>query len=391
MIGHIATSRSIMDLPFYTDDKAFKLFYHCLLKANFKSKNWQGTMINRGQFVTSYSNLSEELSWSVQNVRTCVSKLEKLNALTRYSTAHYTIITVCAYEAYASCNVETVIPANSMLTEHQQSTNTGLTTTKERNKGIKINKNIAQRNDSNDGYYNKRMAFDAIENIYSTAPAQIENINQEFKKYNDFLLTEEFIKEHLSSFYVMDFNKYKYYNDQSVADALQKHLKARYDYSDKKASKSLKNQTDYKAYLVDFFDNHHIHHKNKKDGSKYYIGALQRTSTDLRYPEGELQYRLDVFKLIRSHLIKLHNQRFKKYKNLTIFTMIDVLLDKVVTVYPVDKKRLLNDYKTITYDEIEQDKRWIVLQSFLENQTEYKVKNTHIRRLLQDEKDKNQL
>ena len=386
MIGHIATSRSIMDLPFYTDDKAFKLFYHCLLKANFKPKNWHGIIIKRGQFVSSYGNLADELQWSVQSVRTYVSKLEKLKALTKDSTTQYTVITVCAYEAYASCNVETDIPANIVLTKEQQRSNKGLTTTKERNKEINKKKNIADRNDSNGNHYDKRQAFQAIVNFYGDGSDKLDNINKEFQHYNGFLLTTEFIQEHLSAFFVM-FDKYKYYNDQAVVDALQKHLLSRYTHSDKKASQSLLNQVDYKAYLADFFDNHH---KDTKSGSDYYLGALNRDVNKWRWPNVHLQYRLDIFELIRPHLVKLHKEKFSKYKNLTIFTLLDVLLDKVVTIYPVDKN-LVEYYETITYEDFAEDNRWGEFLVFLKNQSEYNVNKKHIRRLLQDEKDKRDL
>jgi hypothetical protein len=67
-----------------------------------------------------------------------------------------------------------------------------------------------------------------------------------------------------------------------------------------------------------------------------------------------------------------------------------VLLDKVVTVYPVDK-RLVEYYETVTYEEFKQDNRWMIFSSFLKNQSEYNVNKKHIRRLLQDEKDKRDL
>lgn len=325
-----------------------------------------------------------------QEYRTAVDNLTKWGYITTKTTNAGTIARLCNSKVYDINSKAFNQENNHQATIQQPSSNHPTTTIKnerikERNKNK--NKNIADRNESNFGNYDKRQIFDAIVNIYGEGTDQVDNINKEFQHYNGFLLTTEFVKEHLASFYVMDFNKYKYYDDQSTADALQKHLLSRYTHSDKKASQSLLNQVDYKAYLADFFDNHH---KDTKSGSEYYLGALNRDKNKHRFPNGQLQYRLDIFKLIRPHLIKLHKEKFSKYKNLTIFTLLDVLLDKVVTVYPVDK-RLVEYYETVTYEDFKQDNRWMIFSSFLKNQSEYNVNKKHIRRLLQDEKDKRDL
>jgi len=323
-----------------------------------------------------------------QEYRTAVDNLTKWGYITTKTTNAGTIARLCNSKVYDINSKAFNQENNQQTTIEQPSSNHQTTTIKnERIKERKKTKNIADRNDSNGNHYDKRQAFQAIEKFYGDGSDKLDNINKEFQHYNGFLLTTEFIQEHLSAFFVM-FDKYKYYNDQAVVDALQKHLLSRYTHSDKKASQSLLNQVDYKAYLTDFYDNHH---KDTKSGADYYLAALNRDVNKHRYPNGHLQYRLDVFELIRPHLIKLHKKKFSKYKNLTIFTLLDVLLDKHITPYPVDKNMLLNDYETITYEELEKDNRWIILQSFLKNQSEYNVNKKHIRRLLQDEKDKKDL
>ena len=322
-----------------------------------------------------------------QEYRTAVDNLTKWGYITTKTTNAGTIARLCNSKVYDINSKAFNQENNQQTTIEQPSSNHQTTTIKnERKKERNKKKNIADRNDSNGNHYDKRQAFQAIVNFYGDGSDKLDNINKEFQHYNGFLLTTEFIQEHLSAFFVM-FDKYKYYNDQAVVDALQKHLLSRYTHSDKKASQSLLNQVDYKAYLADFFDNHH---KDTKSGSDYYLGALKRDVNKWRWPNGHLQYRLDVFELIRPHLVKLHKEKFSKYKNLTIFTLLDVLLDKVVTIYPVDKN-LVEYYETITYEDFAADNRWGEFLVFLKNQSEYNVNKKHIRRLLQDEKDKRDL
>tara|TARA_R110001592_G_scaffold357067_1_gene659748 strand:- start:2251 stop:3432 length:1182 start_codon:yes stop_codon:yes gene_type:complete len=392
MIGHISTSRTITDLPFYQDDKCFKIFYHFLLKANFQEKNWNGKLIKRGQFVTSNNTLGMELGWSIQTVRTYVSKLEKYKEITKLSTTNYTLITVCNYEHYASCNNKTKASTNIMLTEHQQSTNKQVTTTKERKKEINKTQKLADRKGHDNNHYDKRQVQAAIENSYSTKPDQYNNINQEFNSYNDFLLSVEFIKDHLASFYHIDFKKYKYYDDRSVADALQKHLKNKSLYTKDKAIKSLKNQTDYESYLKDYFTNDHKDASVKRCKRHFKHLNENQPYKGADFEGGLLGYRLKVFDIVRPLLIEIHKTRYRKYKNLQIFTMFDVMIAKDLGFSNAPKLRKLDYYKSLDFDTLNNERCWNDLGNFLSNLEKtqsYKLNNTHIRRLIDDELEKN--
>ena len=91
-----------MDWGWYTDIKTAHLFIHCLLKANFKDKEWLDLTVERGSFVTSIAHLSDETGLSAREVRTALDKLEKTKCLTKCSTSRYTIITVLNYDEYQS-------------------------------------------------------------------------------------------------------------------------------------------------------------------------------------------------------------------------------------------------------------------------------------------------
>ena len=90
----------MVDWEWYTDGPCFKLFIHCLLKANYEEKHWRGIVIPRGSFVTSYSKLSQECGLSVKQVRTALDKLISTHELAKQSASQYTVISVVNYGLY---------------------------------------------------------------------------------------------------------------------------------------------------------------------------------------------------------------------------------------------------------------------------------------------------
>ena len=64
MGGFIKIHRQITEWEWYTDIPVRILFEHCLFKANYETKKWQGIVIERGSFITSYDNLSLETGLS---------------------------------------------------------------------------------------------------------------------------------------------------------------------------------------------------------------------------------------------------------------------------------------------------------------------------------------
>lgn len=127
MEGWIKLHREILEWEWYDEPNVFRLYLHCLLKANHASKEWRGTVIERGSFITSLQNLSIETKLSVQQVRTCLKKLTK--ELTVKSTTQYTVIQVVKYNEYQDDNKQT----NKRITNEQQTDNNQITTTKNDN------------------------------------------------------------------------------------------------------------------------------------------------------------------------------------------------------------------------------------------------------------------
>ena len=127
MEGWIKLHRKFLDWEWYSDSGMVHLFMHLLFKANHETKRWQGIVINRGQFVTSYDKLSAELPLSVQQIRTRLSKLKSTGEITIKNNNKYSIITVTCYSDYQAINK----PDNKPVTSEQQTDNKQITTTKE--------------------------------------------------------------------------------------------------------------------------------------------------------------------------------------------------------------------------------------------------------------------
>ncbi len=180
--GFILLDRKMINWGWYKDANTFRLFIHCLFKANWKDGEFQGIKIPRGSFVTSLSKLSEELSsnkqiCTVQNIRTSLNHLISTNEITNKSFTKFRIITINNYEKYQSLNNY----LNKQLTNNQQTTNKQLTTI-ENNKTIKHKNNI----------YNNNI-YDFVEQNFgrTLSPVEYEEVNM----WNDTELTRYAIKQ----------------------------------------------------------------------------------------------------------------------------------------------------------------------------------------------------
>ena len=131
--GFIKLYRSIMDWGWYCDSNTSRLFLHCLLKANYTEKEWQGITIPRGSFITSYEKLAEELSLTTSKIRTSISNLIKTNNITHKTTNRYSIITVNNYSSYQNNDTR----FDNQIATKSQTNNNQIATTYKRNKGIK--------------------------------------------------------------------------------------------------------------------------------------------------------------------------------------------------------------------------------------------------------------
>ena len=142
LTGYIKLYRKLTKWGWYQDNVVKSLFLHCLLMASFKDFKWMGKNLVAGQFITSYKSLSEELGFSIQQIRTAIKKLESTGEITSTSTNKYTIVTVLNWELYQIDEVE----STQSSTNEQQTNNKQATNEQQHRKNVKNNKNVKKYN-----------------------------------------------------------------------------------------------------------------------------------------------------------------------------------------------------------------------------------------------------
>ncbi|GAA4235704.1 hypothetical protein GCM10022291_18320 [Postechiella marina] len=140
MVGFIMLHRDLLDWEWYQSSETFRVFVHLILRANYSDKKWQGTDVKRGQFITSNNHLANELSLSIQQVRTALKRLESGGYITRKTTNKFTLITIVNYNNRQSTKTPTNSQKTPLKTNKQHSANIQSTTTKKSNKENKVNK-----------------------------------------------------------------------------------------------------------------------------------------------------------------------------------------------------------------------------------------------------------
>ena len=169
--GYVKLFRKLDEWEWYKDHCTKELFIHCLIKANHIEKHWRGIVIPRGSFISSVSKLSEELDFSVQQIRTAIKHLNSTNELTSSSTAKYTLFTVLNYDKYQQDNKVT----NKQLTNNQQTANKQLTTTNN-NKHYKALKRMKEEREGT------LSPFGKFENVM-LAENELQDLKNQYQDY----------------------------------------------------------------------------------------------------------------------------------------------------------------------------------------------------------------
>ena len=119
--GWIKIHRQLLEWEWYDDINVTRLFLHILLKANHKSKNYKGELIQIGEHLTSREILSNETGLTIRQVRTALTKLKTTNEVTIKSSSQGTKIQVVNYEKYQVTTNE--MTAKRPATDQQATSN----------------------------------------------------------------------------------------------------------------------------------------------------------------------------------------------------------------------------------------------------------------------------
>lgn len=121
--GWVCVHRKLLDNPIFKNDKLFRVFMFCLLRAQHTAGDQlvgdSVVYLDKGQLATGRISISEQTGLSQQNVRTAISKLEKLGILTIKPTTKYSVITMVNWNQYQQTNQQVT---NKQPTSNQQVT-----------------------------------------------------------------------------------------------------------------------------------------------------------------------------------------------------------------------------------------------------------------------------
>lgn len=122
-MGWVKLHRKILDNPIFKNDKLFRVFIYLLLKASHTNHDQligdSIVALKKGQWATGRKAISRDTGLTEQNVRTAISKLEKLGILTIKVTVKYSIFSISNWDGYQQDNQQVT---NKQPTSNQQVT-----------------------------------------------------------------------------------------------------------------------------------------------------------------------------------------------------------------------------------------------------------------------------
>ena len=154
MEGWIKLHRQLLEWEWYDEPDTFRLFLHCLLKANHKDNNYRGQIVKAGSFLTSRELLSNETGLSIQKVRTSLERLELTKEITTKKSKKGTVLQIVKYKNYQGANQEDNQQNNQQsnhIVTNKQPTVNQIVTTNNNDKKEKNEKN--EKNNLKDREY----------------------------------------------------------------------------------------------------------------------------------------------------------------------------------------------------------------------------------------------
>jgi len=123
MAGWLKLHRSIREWEWYDDINVRLTFLHCLVEANFKDKNFKGTLFPRGSFPCGRDQLAKDIGITTQQLRTAFNKLKSTGEITTRTTSKGTSVTVCNYDSYQEMQPADNQQSNQQVTNNQPASN----------------------------------------------------------------------------------------------------------------------------------------------------------------------------------------------------------------------------------------------------------------------------
>ncbi len=177
MEGWIKLHRRLLDWEWYDDVNTFRLFIHCMLKANHKPRKYRGKLIPAGTFLTSRELLSSETGLTPRQVRTSLNRLKTTNELTIKSTRQGTVIQVVKYNDYQGSDQRNDQQATNKRPTNDQRTTSNKNDNNYNNEKNDKNTHLGESENNFDSYKEPSMK---VADVLEISPEEVDNIQNDF-------------------------------------------------------------------------------------------------------------------------------------------------------------------------------------------------------------------
>lgn len=178
MTGWIKLHRKLLDSPIFQNEKLFKVFAYCLMKASHKEHTQlvgrRVVHLQKGQFVFGRKRASEELRLKESTVRDYVKLLGKLGTIDIKSDNKFSVITVVNWAIYQNDEEISDSKNDKKSTTNQHQMDNKSTSNQQQ---INTNKNVKnEKNDKNEKNEKNVVVGDDFATIYNLYQENIEQI-----------------------------------------------------------------------------------------------------------------------------------------------------------------------------------------------------------------------
>ncbi|WP_020007371.1 hypothetical protein [Salinicoccus albus] len=176
MSGWLKIHRQMIDSSIFDNEKLFKIFMYCLMKASHKKhKQIVGQKVielNPGQFVFGRKKASEELNMKESTVWSYMKMLDEVESLVINSNNKFSVITIVNWGFYQNEEEN----HNNRITTDEQQNNNRITTDEQQNntnKNVKNGENVKNNNSALFeewyNFYGKKKARPKAEKAFNSA------------------------------------------------------------------------------------------------------------------------------------------------------------------------------------------------------------------------------
>ena len=115
-MGFVQLSDNLTSWEWFDDKTTVYVYLWLLLRAEWRATRYRGMEIERGQVITTYTEISEKCGVTIRQARTILDRLKTTGKATVKTTSKFSIITMLEYD----CNVKSDSLSDSQMTDKRQ-------------------------------------------------------------------------------------------------------------------------------------------------------------------------------------------------------------------------------------------------------------------------------